>query len=554
MMNPAQMSIQEETPRPANPLETLEGDYAQAVLHVAWDVHKKTRERTLLFGIVELLPAEVPPPVDDGDLEVDLGGKSEHRVHVRHAVVPARQAVSWYLGCRQRQAVVPEADGRLPDWKDEKAERLRLMDLGEEPPWPHLAAVEASDTEMLPFCPQWVECPRVHHLVPLSNFRLDTLWPGSTEGQKAIEGLETLLHFDLSAYPEYWGSVHLLAPNPVFRDYDGRRQPTSAENVEHSLFRFHPRAGKSVATLELTVHEVRPSGRGTTARIRVEKNLIRLSFDHRWSGHRRTVYDPERGMLLMGHYATISRFNISGQISQPMRRLVDVPATKGRPAKQYRVKVEASEATRSGTAEARAPHASDRLRVARDTQRTRKVAEDLRQRWFDDQLEEAEELLQGLLHGASREVMIVDPYFATIELQRFGLAASHNTRVPIHILTSAACLKLQDDLKPGSEKGDILAVQLKHVQDQQHMNPVMIHVMPGKAPDIHDRFLAIDGRVWLLGSSLNAFGSRGTMMVALSDPEPVRDRLLKAWHDAEELETWLEQRRQSRTLSSKEAT
>src|SRR5262245_41625703 len=220
------MFIQEATPQPENPLATLESDYTKAVLHVAWDLHKKTRERTLLFGWMELLPAEVPPPVDDGDLEVDLGRKSEHRVYVRHAVVEAGHAIAWYLGCRQGKAVVPEADGRLPDWEDEKAKRLHLMDLGEEPPWQHLAGVAASDTEMLPFRPQWVECPRVHHLVPLSNFRLDTLWPGLKERQKAIEGLEELLHFDLSAYPEYWGSVHLLAPNPVFRDYDGRRQPT----------------------------------------------------------------------------------------------------------------------------------------------------------------------------------------------------------------------------------------------------------------------------------------------------------------------------------------
>jgi hypothetical protein len=52
-----------------------------------------------------------------------------------------------------------------------------------------------------------------------------------------------------SDYPECWGSVHLVAPNPVFRDLEVRRQPTSTADRESILLRFQPRAGKDLQGL-----------------------------------------------------------------------------------------------------------------------------------------------------------------------------------------------------------------------------------------------------------------------------------------------------------------
>jgi hypothetical protein len=36
------------------------------------------------------------------------------------------------------------------------------------------------------------------------------------------------------------------------------------------------------------------------------------------------------------------------------------------------------------------------------------------------------------------------------------------------------------------------------------MNPVEVRVMKGASPAIHDRFLLVGDRLWMLGSSLNA--------------------------------------------------
>ena len=60
---------------------------------------------------------------------------------------------------------------------------------------------------------------------------------------------------------------------------------------------------------------------------------------------------------------------------------------------------------------------------------------------------------------------------------------------------------------------------------------------------IHDRFLVIDDRVFLLGSSLNRFGDRGTMIVQLHAPEIVREELLRELNDGKALHQWLAERR-----------
>jgi hypothetical protein len=82
------------------------------------------------------------------------------------------------------------------------------------------------------------------------------------------------------------------------------------------------------------------------------------------------------------------------------------------------------------------------------------------------------------------------------------------------------------------------------------MNPFEVRVMTGDRPAVHDRFLAVDDTIWHLGSSLNEFGSRGTMLLALPDPDAIRGDLLKAWNEAEALSVWIEKRRQNRQVTA----
>ena len=117
--------------------------------------------------------------------------------------------------------------------------------------------------------------------------------------------------------------------------------------------------------------------------------------------------------------------------------------------------------------------------------------------------------------------------------------------ITVRVLSSAEVLQKVPAEKAALPGGEALLDVLRQVRSHDRMNPFEIKVMTGDRPGVHDRFLVVDDRIWLLGSSLNEFGSRGTMMVSLPDPAPVREQLANAWNDAVDLETWVSRRRRA---------
>jgi hypothetical protein len=543
------MPIQDVAPLPADPLASLTSDYEHAVLHLAWDRHKETRQRTLLFAWVELLPTEVPPPKDDvalADLELKLGGKSNHRVYVRHVTLSAERARRWYLGCRQGTAVLPEDDGRLPDDDAPDARRVQLADLGEEPPWPNLVCVKDKE-EVVPFCPQWHDCPRVHHLIPLLDLDLKKLWSKEQEREKAVAFLSERLHFELREYPEYWGSVHLVAPNPVFRKVEVRRERDSREIRTATVVRFHPRAEKALDGLDLSIRDDRPSGLGTLCRVPLHQPMIRLAFDHSTILHSEMVQDRERGMLLASKTGGFrGGINFSVMVGPTPTRIVQVPG--GKPY-EVPLQVPASGHISVGGSD-QPPQASSRLQAASFARGKRGRAGG--QRWFHGAEEEARLALRELLYDANRDVLIVDPYFGAAELNSFAPAVG-KIDVPVFVLGSS--MHLINKVAKGAEveNWEPLLVQLQHITSQPYANKISTRVMEGKESPIHDRFFVVDDRIWLLGSSLNKFSIRGTVMVELPDPAPIREKLFEAWHQAEEFEIWTAGRKERRKPNGREA-
>jgi hypothetical protein len=576
------MLIQNEAPLPENPLATLESDYEQAVVHLAWALHKKTRERTLLFAWTELLPTEVPPPTDDGEVEEQLGSEAEHRLYVRHAVVPAGRAIRWHLGCKSGTAVIPADDGGVPEESEPDARKARVQDLVEEPPWPHLVCVD--DREVVPFFPSWHECPRVHHLLPQMDFDLRELWPRDRQLKRALDFLSARLHFEFGRRPEYWGTVHLVAPNPLFRVLDIRRERSNLEGREVLFFRFQPRAGMSVEGLELALRENRPSGIGAVCTVTLHRPTVRIAFDYKAAVDSATVTERARGMLWVSQcFGFFDAFNCRASLDPPRTRIVHVQ--DGSP---YEVPLRGS-ATQEKitlTGDRGSPQGHARMRSAVFAHRNRGLADG--QHWFSGAKEEAAGVLRDLLYGAEREVLIVDPYFGAAEVNGFALAVGRRG-VPILVLSSEEILRhneppsgnrqpnrarwlarrprlrlrlrrlwqrngslLRNRRRSGIEKGDALLSQLRHVAAQPYTNEISIRVMKGRRPPVHDRFLVVDGKVWILGSSLNEFGARGTMLVALPNPAPIREELFEVWNAAIELEPWVIERKAQRAATAKD--
>lgn len=525
------MTIQDESLYPSEPLESLDEDYEKAVLHLAWNFDKSSLRRTLLFAWVELLPKEIPPPVDDYDPKGGraLGGASNHRIFIRHAVVSARQGIEWYRSCFENRAVLPENDGTVSS--EGRGKQLVLDDLDEVPAWPTLISIIEEQEKHFPFLPEWIQCPRVHHLVPRMEFEPGALWSREAERETAREWLLSQLHFDIWKFPEYWGSIHLVAPNPLYRKLESRSQPGEAR-----LIQFQPRAGKSLEGITLLIRNQDPWGMTGGNAITVRSPLLRLAR----AGDVSTieVWDQRRGALEPAATRQTLR-QIATEVSFSHQLVVKTPAEtievsrRGEPQRAV-----VGEPRRTNMARARLLEG----RVTRGKQ-ARGVA--LGQRWFRGEKKKAREVLRQLLNEATETVLIIDPYFGEIELYDFALATGRYD-IPIWILSSASVLKESHLDNKGLIRGERLMHAVDTLSSEKKMNPFVVRVMPGARPAIHDRFLCIDNRIWMLGSSLNEFGSRGAMLLALPDPEGVRGDLLAAWNQAVPLESWLSERDETR--------
>ncbi|HRI72670.1 MAG TPA: VPA1262 family N-terminal domain-containing protein, partial [Polyangium sp.] len=200
------------------------------------------------------------------------------------------------------------------------------------------------------------------------------------------------------------------------------------------------------------------------------------------------------------------------------------------------------------------PSANMRLTTAHEARKKRHLAAQQGQQWFrgdSDHKEQARDLLRGLLHAADTCVRIVDPYFGADELADFALAVGQS-EITIEILTSGEGLTEWKDTQKTIEKGTALRNALRRIQDQTSTYVFDIRVMPGHRPKIHDRFFLIDDRIWLLGSSLNEFGSRGTMMLALPNPDAIRNDLDEAWNASLPLENWLQNREENQRKAAEQ--
>jgi hypothetical protein len=169
----------------------------------------------------------------------------------------------------------------------------------------------------------------------------------------------------------------------------------------------------------------------------------------------------------------------------------------------------------------------DRIRVESAPQRLFGAHESDKQDLSDEELAamrgEAGAYVAGLVAGAQRRVVFVDPDFGLREVQNYALRPIRDG-VEVKILTGAPCMRaglgpgdsatevvadLDPAATPSVEHGVRLLRQLRHLQSKLGPGAPEVFVMPGsRKPIFHDRFLLIDDTVWASGPSFNELGER----------------------------------------------
>lgn len=501
---------------------SLTQDYRAAVVHVAWE--RKQQDRTLLLAWVELLPWEIPEPPVDKEVRTRIG---DSYLYVRHAVTTAARALSWYRDCAAGVAVRPANDGSLPDHGPDVG-TMAVFPFDEEPRWPNLVC---SRSPVLPFLANWYVCPRVHHLLA-TGVDLTQRWT-EHHRDRATRWLAGQLHFSLADHEALWGSVHLVAPNPVFRRLARRLESSPDGTRETILLHLQARAGQNVAGLQLRFIEERPTGICISKQVVLTGPTLSLEFDHILHQTAVEVHDSLRGLLWYEPAAHFLRHVVmQGSVGIGKRVIRDQRGA----SMEVPLKVDLALTSVGAPSQIRSTSAVVRLAEATSAHARSADHRRLLQRWFNGQHQEAVEAVHNLISDASREVLIVDPYFARPEL-KFAVALSR-IRVPASVLTSNDGL-IERECQ-GESMEDFVA-SVDKLLATPNTNPLDVRVMAGAG--IHDRFLVIDGRVFLLGSSLNKFGDRGTMMIQLHDSDPVRIELFDEFARGKLLKQWLSDRR-----------
>lgn len=131
----------------------------------------------------------------------------------------------------------------------------------------------------------------------------------------------------------------------------------------------------------------------------------------------------------------------------------------------------------------------------------------------DKNLQKAQEVLMAIQNRANDKIVICDPYFGANELYKY-VFRQRSLDVSVRILTSKNINKEQ-------------AKSLKEAIDKYNKvvngSEVKCKVMRGQS-DLHDRFLVVDDRVWILGTSFNNFGERATTIAMV--PEESRAKII----------------------------
>ena len=505
--------------------------YRQAIIHLAWFHDGQVRH--LLFGMVELRPNELPDAVGCPPKRSRVGNKGRKYLYYRRFVLPVavEDAIDWYQKAADGNIVLP----RDPNYSTPgDGAKLEGGPFEPEPPWPHFVT-----SNELAFAPDWMQDSRTHCLFPKNV--LSEKISEVIRIDKNRAKLKEWLNFDIvEAYREYQGVICLVAPNPVFRSIEKfhleKAKACAAETVAYKLV---ARQGQRLNGLHLEIVNERLLGRMVPlVHDFGDEAIVEFNFPAKVYKEGLSITHPKYDLLVWHEPQPVCRtINMTFALHQ-RDKTVRVPAD-GHKRPEYEYKVNEVEDERKIVVGDSLDDADivSRFTEAENRRSRKQAAKDYDQQWFHREPIEAAQYVQKKIGEAHDMVLIVDPYFAGRELFEFGHAIRRQ-EVQLRILTSAQSLKKSDCGKSNRKSGSQL---LKILNDtfKDYLTKPEIRILKGKSSSVHDRFLVVDGSVWLSGNSLHTIGERAGMILRLPDPEPVIELLEDFWYEAPTLSDWL---------------
>lgn len=514
------------------PIEEVQEDYSQGLLHMLWLFTPQGRK--LIFAEFELYPqdiSEVDESVGIAANEPKLRGKIDDREQCLG--LPDKTRL-FYIRIKKtsgelfkQYASIVEQQTIPMDWCA-KGAVCHTEGLECAMPWPFFAlSSREKNDDVLTFWPYLAQAwgvVRTHHLFPiaLGNWIKPVL-----TNAKPAKWIEERLGWDLSTYPELWGSVHLTLPNPLYRQLHVRLVPAQdVEGNEYISVIMHKRNRDITADLKLILLEKRVAGLvgrppiklTLNAGVHTSSSSIELTGEAEKIGY--TIYCRKRGLLDYGAFTGFLK-TMQLHFSIPQRERINLHLEDGAQVIE-RTNRQGEEMT-LGEEIPRLEDWGNRILRHRLERASKQSAEEMGQVWLDTP-ELAREKIKSILERAET-ALIVDPYFSQQEFFDFVVAVCPEN-VRLIVVTGREGLGRSVDER--KKKGEEL-LRLLDGMHAIHSWKIEFEVMTGDKPLIHDRFLVLDNStVWLSGSSLNNIGERGCILTKLHDAKSIIGKITEA--------------------------
>lgn len=450
----------------------------------------------------------------------------------RRVAMHAAEAIQWYRS-EASSFLTPmpgDVDGRLPG----DGIPVSVGVLHEPTRWPVLGIPISSNRLLDPDEPgtpfRWGE--RVHR-------RIGDPGPAriALDDPEAAAFLARRLHVELGEYPEHVGGLALVAPDPYLRIVEHFPVPARVEGgAERIALRLVPRRPGGLAGLKVLVSEVRLGLLTRLDKLAVpEGGLVVLDSPGRAGASGFTVLHPTEGVIrhvgplhfLRSHGLQVETSVRQFEVTAPLSEKADAPLERS-------VVVEYEAGPKSIIGDRTEDPIAARILLA---DRTRRAASHAR-RFEQTLLEDRRVALEFMRHRVARareSILVADPYLGGLQVRQVVQHATR-TAVKIRLLTSGQAFGERED--GGVSRAE--AIQARRARFSQAVAElrardfdVIARFMAGKRPPLHDRFLVVDGAVWMLGNSINGIGDRRlSLAIQLPDPDPVIARLGKIFKDA----------------------
>ncbi|MBD3682113.1 hypothetical protein H3005_09570 [Stenotrophomonas sp. Br8] len=546
----------------SNPYSKLLEGFEHAVVHVAVVVPPSSKLPTsdaprtsekpplrLLFASVWFLasgrqvPSRPPKPYFKKF-------KEEGAIAVDRIVMTAEEAVRWYRSASEELHTPRPVNGFREGSDDVPLSAGRLSDF---PSWPVLGVPMESDD---------ITLKSERSSIPFRNLGITRYsrrisdsqeWPSflgqegqSKHCQEAFQFLEHHMHVNFKEYPEYLGGMALAVPDCDVLSVRQFVDPKEGSS-ESLYFHLKPHPGRKLQGLSLTSMEGQEGVLTSFDTVPVpEDGLVEIKRPYSIHVSGLVLTHKDRGVLMQTPMRQFMRqMNMTTELVE-RRVKVQAPETdkKKSPVNEYFAE---KKTLASSQTFGEAPNTTDafqRLLVAKSERLLNHSAQLYDQTWFTtDQRKEALEHVREKLKHARSTIFIADPYFGANQIPQYLLAIERD-EIKIQILTSSNAFKKIKEADGGTEAGaseGSLAthqalLQNLNVFQANHKNSIEVKVANTESSLFHDRFLAVDGRVWMLGSSLNSIGIRPTLIMRIPHGEKILNHLMGLYKNAAPLE------------------